>query len=151
MGKKPRTIDVQEYYDALRSEFLLKARRSAVISHLGERGRNEEQRVRNFLRSVLPQRFSVGSGVIVSSNKTLGPSPHMDVVIYDEFHNASLNRELAFSVYPVEMGYATIPSFRRRPAVSIMSRLPLNSRWNGRAVSAVPHQPIVPARHSPKR
>ena len=108
MARKPRTIDVQEYYDALRGEFLLKAKRSLALSHLGERGRNEEERVRNFLRRVLPQRFSVGSGAIVSSNKTLGPSPLMDVVIYDEFHNAPLHRELASNVYPVEMVYATV-------------------------------------------
>lgn len=108
MARKPRTIDVQEYYDALRGEFLLKAKRSSALSHLGERGRNEEERVRNFLRRVLPQRFSVGSGAMVSSNKTLGPSPHMDVVIYDEFHNAPLHRELASNVYPIEMVYATV-------------------------------------------
>ena len=108
MARKPRTIDVQEYYDALRGEFLLKAKRSLALSHLGERGRNEEERVRNFLRHVLPQRFSVGSGAIVSSNKALGPSSLMDVVIYDEFHNAPLHRELASNVYPVEMVYATV-------------------------------------------
>lgn len=99
---------MQEYYDALRGEFLLKAKRSAALPHLGERGRNEEERVRNFLRRVLPQRFSVGSGFIVSSNKTLEPSSHMEVVIYDEFHNAPLHRELASNVYPVEMVYATV-------------------------------------------
>jgi hypothetical protein len=108
VARKPRTIDVQEYYDALRGEFLLKAKRSSVLPHLGERGRNEEERVRNFLMRVLPQRFSVGSGVVVSSNKTLGPSSHMDVVIYDAFHNAPLHREFASNVYPVEMVYATV-------------------------------------------
>jgi hypothetical protein len=108
MARKPKTIDVQDYYDAFRGEFLLKATRSAALSHLGERGRNEEERVRNFLRRVLPKRFSVGSGVIVSSNKTLGPSSHMDVVIYDDFYNAPLYRELASNVYPVEMVYATV-------------------------------------------
>lgn len=88
--------------------FLLKAKRSSVFQHLGERGRNEEQRVRNFLWQVLPRRFSVGSGVVVSSNKALGASSHMDVVIYDEFDNAPLHRELASNVYPVEMVYATV-------------------------------------------
>ncbi|MBM3356892.1 MAG: hypothetical protein FJY54_04095 [Betaproteobacteria bacterium] len=32
----------------------------------------------------------------------------MDVVIYDEFDNAPLHRELASNVYPVEMVYATV-------------------------------------------
>ena len=108
MAKKPKTIDVQEYYDSLRAEFLLKAGRSKVLSHLGERGRNEEERVRRFLKRVLPHRFSVGSGIIVSSNKALGTSPHMDVVVYDEFLNAPLHRELSSNIYPVEMVYATV-------------------------------------------
>lgn len=113
MARKPKTINVQQYYDALRAEFLLKATRSAALSHLGERGRNEEERVRRFLRRVLPQRFSVGSGIIVSSNKMLGSSSHMDVVIYDEFYNAPLHRELTSDVYPVEMVYATVEVKRR--------------------------------------
>ena len=108
MARKPKTIDVQEYYDTLRAEFLLKAKRTAALPHLGERGRNEEERVRKFLRRILPQRFTVGSGFIVSSNKALGPSPHMDVVIYDELRNAPLHRELSSNVYPVEMVYATV-------------------------------------------
>ncbi|MEQ1773759.1 MAG: DUF6602 domain-containing protein [Burkholderiales bacterium] len=108
MAKKPSTINVQEYYDTLRNEFLLKAKRSTALPHLGERGRNEEERVRGFLKRVLPQRFSVGSGFIVSSNKALGVSPQMDVVIYDEVQNAPLHRELSSSVYPVEMVYATV-------------------------------------------
>jgi hypothetical protein len=108
MARKPKTVNVQEYYDALRGEFLLKAKRGAALPHLGERGRNEEERVRNFLRNVLPRRFSVGSGAIVSSDGNLGPSPHMDVVIYDEFYNAPLHRELTSDVYPVEVVYATI-------------------------------------------
>lgn len=108
MARKPKTANVQEYYHALRGEFLLKAKRGAALPHLGERGRNEEERVRNFLRSVLPRRFSVGSGAIVSSDRSLGASPHMDVVIYDEFYNAPLHRELTSDVYPIEMVYATV-------------------------------------------
>jgi hypothetical protein len=108
VAKKPETIDVHDYYDALRAEFLLKAKRTKVLPHLAERGRNEEERIRDFLRVVLPQRFSIGSGFVVSSNPTLGSSPQMDVVIYDEFHNAPLHRELSSAVYPVEMVYATV-------------------------------------------
>jgi len=37
----------------------------------------------------------------------------MDVVIYDEFYNAPLHRELACNVYPVEMVYATVEVKRR--------------------------------------
>lgn len=105
--KKPQTIDVQDYYDVLRNEFLLGAKRSRALPHLGERGRNEEERVRAFLRRVLPDRFSVGSGFVISSKKDLGLSAQMDVIIYDQIHNAPIFREVA-DVYPVEMVYAVM-------------------------------------------
>jgi hypothetical protein len=105
---RPKTIEIQNYYDALRNEFLLSATRSTALSHLGERGRNEELRVRKFLEGVLPARFSVGSGFVVSSNKALGHSPQMDVIIYDNVFNAAIFREVSADVYPIEMVYAVI-------------------------------------------
>ena len=108
MAKKPKTIDVQEYYDALRSEYVLKAKRTKALPHLGERGRNEEERIRKFLKRVLPHRFSIGTGFVISSNPVLGSSSQMDVVVYDQFHNAPLHRELSSNVYPVEMVYGVV-------------------------------------------
>jgi hypothetical protein len=106
--KKPETIEIEQYYNALRNEFLLGAKRSTALPHLGERGRNEEERVREFLRRVLPKRFSVGSGFVISSKKDLGVSPQMDVIIFDEIHNAPVFREISADVFPVEMVYAVV-------------------------------------------
>jgi len=108
MRKKPKTIDVQDYYDAMRSEFLLGAKQTTALPHLAERGRNEEEHVRKFLQRVLPDRFSVGSGFVISSNKELGFSAQMDVIIYDQIHNAPIFREISANVYPVEMVYAVM-------------------------------------------
>ena len=107
LRRRPRILTVQEYYDLLRNYFLLGAKRSEALQHLGERGANEEERVRNFLSQVLPGKFKVGKGHIVSSVPTLGMSPHFDAIIYDAIHNAPLFSETS-SVYPVEMVYGIV-------------------------------------------
>jgi hypothetical protein len=108
MAKKPATIDVQTYYQQLRSEFLIGAKRTEVLPQLLARGENEEERVRAFFRSVLPSRFAVGSGFVLSSRPELGLSAQMDVIIYDNIHNAPIFRELKDHVYPVGMVYAVV-------------------------------------------
>jgi hypothetical protein len=75
---------------------------------MGERGRNDEERFRNFLTKVLPRRFSIGTGFLVCSNPEIPVSRQVDVVIYDEVHNSPLHRELAAYVFPVEMVYGTV-------------------------------------------
>jgi hypothetical protein len=56
----------------------------------------------------------------------------MDVVIYDEFHNAPLHRELSSNVYPVEMIYATA-EVKRRLEKRISPKSSLTFRRFGRS------------------
>jgi hypothetical protein len=79
---------------------------AALMPHMGERGRIAEEIIKSILTRTLPKRFSVGSGVIVSA--TGDCSPQIDIVIYDNFHNAPLLSEFGACVYPVEIVYATI-------------------------------------------
>jgi hypothetical protein len=81
---------------------------TATLPHKGERGRNDEERVRTFLAKVLPRRFSVGTGFLVCSNPTVPVSRQLDVVVFDEIHNSPLHRELAAYVFPIEMVYGTV-------------------------------------------
>jgi hypothetical protein len=109
MARTKKAPTALEYYRALQEEFKsASATRTAVLTQGGARGSNDEERFRQFLQGVLPKRFSVGKGFVVSSDPALGQSNHTDVVIYDEFLNAPLHRELSDSVFPVEMVYATI-------------------------------------------
>jgi uncharacterized protein DUF6602 len=97
------------YYEALRRIFELESLvLTATLPHRGERGRNDEERLRAFLVKVLPRRFSVGTGFLVCSNPAVPGSRQIDTVVFDEVYNSPLHRELAAYVFPIEMVYGTI-------------------------------------------
>src|SRR5688572_14863923 len=104
-----KTPGIKDYYSALQKVFQLQ---SAVLTdalpHSGERGRNDEQRFREFLERILPKKYSVGSGFVISSDPQIPVSSQTDVVLFDEFVNAPIHRELAAYVYPVEIVYGTV-------------------------------------------
>jgi len=109
MARKRQAPPPRDYFGALQRIFELQTDvLTAVLPHPGERGRNDEERFKEFLRRTLPHRFSLGTGFIVSSDPTIPPSSQTDIVIYDEFRNAPLHRELAAFVYPIEIVYATV-------------------------------------------
>ena len=102
-------MTVPSYFEATKK--ILQLQRdtlTGVLPHFGERGRNDELRLINFLEQILPQRFGVGSGFVVSSNSKAGVSKQTDIIISDEFFNSPLHRELSSFVYPIETVYATI-------------------------------------------
>lgn len=79
---------------------------AALMPHMGERGRIAEEIIKNILTRILPKRFSVGTGVIIAANGDC--SPQIDIVIYDNFHNAPLLSEFGACLFPVEIVHATI-------------------------------------------
>lgn len=104
-----KTPSIKNYYSALQEQFRLQSNiLTNVLPHSGERGRNNEERFREFLSRILPKRYSVGSGFVVCSEQSVSVSSQTDVVLFDEFHNAPIHRELASHVYPVEMVYGTV-------------------------------------------
>lgn len=109
MARTRKAPPPKDYFAALQRMFDLQTQvLTAVLPHSGERGRNDEERFKEFLRRTLPHRFSLGTGFIVSSDPTIPPSSQTDIVIYDEFFNSPLHRELAAFVYPIEIVYATV-------------------------------------------
>ena len=97
------------YYKALQEIFELQSRvLTGVLPHAGKRGSNDEERCRTFLMNVLPRRYGIGGGFIVSSTPGTKPSREQDVVIFDDFLNSPLYREPSAGVFPVEMVYATL-------------------------------------------
>jgi hypothetical protein len=104
-----KTPSVRNYYAALQEQFKLQSRvLTEVLPHSGERGRNDEERFREFLGRILPRKYSVGSGFIVCSEASVPPSSQTDVVLFDEFQNSPLHRELTAHIYPVEIVYGTV-------------------------------------------
>jgi hypothetical protein len=79
---------------------------ATLMPHLGERGRIAEEIIKGVLSRLLPKRFSIGTGVIVSSSGDA--SPQTDIVIFDDFNNSPLLTEFGSCVFPVETVYATI-------------------------------------------
>lgn len=78
----------------------------SLISHRAEKGRIVESVVKAALRSILPGRFSIGTGfAITSSGKT---SSQLDLVIYDAISNAPMILEGGTGLFPIESIYAFI-------------------------------------------
>lgn len=104
-----KTPSIRNYYSALQKQFRLQSSiLTDVLPHSGDRGRNNEERLREFLSRILPKKYSVGSGFVVCSEPSVPVSSQTDVVLFDEFHNSPIHRELASHVYPVEMVYGTV-------------------------------------------
>jgi Domain of unknown function (DUF6602) len=109
MPRTKKTPTVTSYYRALQQIVSIQSGvLTGALSHYGERGRNDEQRVREFLEQVLPRRFSIGSGFLVCSKPGVPPSNQTDIVIFDGINNSPLHSERVANVYPVEMVYATV-------------------------------------------
>jgi hypothetical protein len=109
MARSKQTPGSGAYYDATQRIFSLQSEiLTAVLPHAGERGANDEERCRNFLHGVLPRRYSLGTGFIVSSEPESVPSPQQDIVIFDEFTNSPLHQELSASIFPIEIVYGTV-------------------------------------------
>lgn len=152
MSSRPESPGVEAYYKTLQKIFELQSKvLTGVLPHYGERGENNEERVRAFLSKVLPRKFSVGTGFIVCSNPDVPTSSQTDVVIYDEIHNSPLHRELAAYVYPAEMVYGTVEvkgklrSGELRKMFEDMQKVRAfaEHRWYARYVS-VPKDPARP-------
>lgn len=79
---------------------------ATLMPHMGERGRIAEEIIKSILTRTLPKRFSIGTGVIISADGN--HSPQIDIVIYDNFHNAPLLSEFGVCLFPIEIVYATI-------------------------------------------
>lgn len=104
-----KTPSIRNYYTALQDQFRLQSSvLTDVLPHAGERGRNNEERFREFLGRILPNKYSVGSGFVICSEPSVPVSSQTDVVLFDEFHNSPIHRELASHVYPVEMVYGAV-------------------------------------------
>ena len=58
---------------------------SAHIEHQLTKGEHREKIIRKYLKQLLPQKFSVGSGIIVDVNET--QSKQQDFFIYDAFNS----------------------------------------------------------------
>lgn len=109
MRRTKKSPGLKLYYDTLTEIFRLQSSiMTSVLTHSGERGENDEQYLRDFFKKILPNRFSIGTGFVVSSDLSAPSSGQNDIVISDQYWNPSLYIEMAAGVFPIETVYATI-------------------------------------------
>jgi len=86
-----------------------------LVPHSGEQGKLLEEFLRNFLRRVLPDRYSIGTGLVIDSTGRYGSQT--DIVVYDRFYNSQLLSEYSSVLFPIECVYAVVEvkkTLRRR-------------------------------------
>jgi hypothetical protein len=105
MSKKSR---VEQFFAVVEESMRLKFRGwEKDLPHQGEKGGIRERRVTDFLSSVLPERYGIGSGHIVGPQEPF-ISFQTDIVIYDAQDGAALPFDDYYSLFPCECVYAAI-------------------------------------------
>ena len=96
-----------EYFDWLSSSIAkYEDLAKSLISHHGEKGRIVEGVVRGVLRAVLPERYSIGSGFVITSDGQ--SSSQIDLVIFDALYNSPITMGEGVGLFPIECVYATV-------------------------------------------
>lgn len=79
---------------------------SNAMSHPGEKGRNNEMVLLEFLKRHLPQRLSVSTGKVIAANGE--ESDQIDLIIHDRLNTPAFIDAHAWSIVPVESVFAVI-------------------------------------------
>lgn len=97
----------REYVEWL-SETMAKYERLAksLVKHNAEKGRIVESSLKTALRTILPERYKLGTGFVITA--TGKSSPQQDIVIYDDLENSPILLEGGVGLFPVECVYAFI-------------------------------------------
>lgn len=102
-----QTDHVERFFDDVTQSLRLKFKGwEQDLPHEGEKGGIRERRVSNFLRSILPQCFGVGSGHIM--DKHGNTSGQIDIVIYNALDGIRLPIDEHYSLFPCECVHAAI-------------------------------------------
>ena len=76
------------------------------LEHNGVKGSLREEILTKCLKELLPQKYSVGSGIIVDADQT--QSRQQDFFIYDAFDSTVFLKRSSYQVVPIESVYATV-------------------------------------------
>ena len=75
-----------------------------LIPHSGEKGREIEEKIREALTWVLPEKIGVSHGFVIDSNDET--SKQMDIVLYDKMNTPEIYIGDQVQIFPVESTYA---------------------------------------------
>lgn len=76
------------------------------IEHNGVKGNAREDLLKNYLKKLLPEKYSITSGIIIDNNQN--QSRQQDFIIHDAFNCPSFFKTESNSILPIESVYATI-------------------------------------------
>lgn len=76
------------------------------IEHMGLRGSERENILRKHIKQLLPQKFTVGNGVVTDVNGT--QSKQQDFFVYDAFNSPVFLHMESSCIIPIESVYATV-------------------------------------------
>jgi hypothetical protein len=98
---------MQKHYKGLTERMLSEISSiSDSMSHQGEKGRNNELVLKQFLEQHLAKRYTVSTGKVLSANGSEGGQ--IDLIIHDRLDTPELVEGRAFRLVPVETVYAVI-------------------------------------------
>ncbi|MGN1299320.1 MAG: DUF6602 domain-containing protein [Candidatus Scatovivens sp.] len=95
--------NLQEMAKSLKSEYDSFTSR---IEHTGIKGTIREDKLKEYLKKLLPQKYNITSGCIVDANEK--QSKQQDFIIYDNFNSPSFIASEKEQVVPIESVYATV-------------------------------------------
>jgi hypothetical protein len=98
-------MDLKELLRLTEEELLARFRAAGYVEHLGDRGENREEILRNFLDKNLPRRYGIGKGAVVTKEGVQSHSA--DIVVYDAIECPILYAERT-QVFPIEGVYGLI-------------------------------------------
>ncbi len=76
------------------------------IEHNGVKGSAREDLLKDYLKKLLPEKYSITSGIIIDNNQN--QSKQQDFIIHDAFNCPSFFKTESNSILPIESVYATI-------------------------------------------
>ena len=95
--------NLQEMAKALQSEY---NSISSKIEHSGIKGTMREDKLKEYIKKLLPIKYTIASGCIVDSNEN--QSRQQDFIIYDNFNSPVFALTEKEQIIPIESVYATI-------------------------------------------
>ncbi len=115
-------------------------RMNIKIEHNLEDGKYREELIRDFLKNIIPSKYSITNGFIIDSDKNM--SDEMDIIIYDTNYVPPFFKE-TYSVIPIESVIAviqvktTLSKKELAKAVTNLNSIDrLNSKVGGSIISA---------------
>ena len=76
------------------------------IEHNGVKGSAREDLLKDYLKKLLPEKYSISSGIIIDNSQK--QSKQQDFIIHDAFNCPSFFKTESNSILPIESVYATI-------------------------------------------